>query len=293
VTATASAVLAIGLPSHAGAGTPIGETFAPTSTCQADTTNIQIGAPEARYTVPGPGVITSWSFTSGAIAPIEVRLKLAVPAGGANLTITRQSARRVGPAPGTTGTFNTREPVLGGELLGFYMTNAAHCSRAASLPYSVGTAVGDQPPGATTSYGDSLIHQLDIAAVLEPDADGDGFGDETQDACPADAALQEAPCDRIAPETQITKGPKDKVKTKKKRAPATFHFTGTDARAIASFQCSLDGAAFVPCTSPRKVKVKKGRHTFSVRAVDQAGNVDGAPATDTWKVKKKKNKRRK
>jgi hypothetical protein len=39
------------------------------------------------------------------------------------------------------------------------------------------------------------------------------------------------------------------------------------------------------------VKVKKGRHTFSVRATDQDGNVDGSPATDNWKVKKKKKKK--
>jgi hypothetical protein len=35
------------------------------------------------------------------------------------------------------------------------------------------------------------------------------------------------------------------------------------------------------------VTVKKGKHTFEVQAVDEAGNV-GAPATDTWKRKKRK-----
>jgi hypothetical protein len=34
--------------------------------------------------------------------------------------------------------------------------------------------------------------------------------------------------------------------------------------------------------------VKKGKHTFEVRAVDAAGNVDPTPASDTWKRKKKK-----
>jgi hypothetical protein len=94
--------------------------------------------------------------------------------------------------------------------------------------------------------------------------------------------------DTSAPDTAITKGPKKK--TKKKRA--TFEFTGSDARAVGSFQCSLDGGAFTACTSPHTVKVKKGRHTFSVRATDQAGNVDASPATDDWKVKKKKKKKK-
>jgi hypothetical protein len=93
--------------------------------------------------------------------------------------------------------------------------------------------------------------------------------------------------DTLAPQAQITKGPKDKTKKKQ----ATFEFTGTDARAIASFQCKLDAGAFAPCTSPHNVKVKKGKHSFQVQAVDQAGNV-GVPATDDWKVKKKRGKRK-
>ncbi len=108
------------------------------------------------------------------------------------------------------------------------------------------------------------MRRANIAATLEPDADGDGFGDDTQDACPTSAATNN---DCAPPAATITNGPKDK--TQKKRA--TFEFTGADARAVASFQCSLDGGTFAPCTSPRTVKVKKGKHTFQVQAVDQAG----------------------
>ena len=50
----------------------------------------------------------------------------------------------------------------------------------------------------------------------------------------------------------------------------------------------LDGAAFAPAASPDTVKVKKGKHNFEVRAKDAAGNVDSSPASDDWKVKKKK-----
>jgi hypothetical protein len=93
------------------------------------------------------------------------------------------------------------------------------------------------------------------------------------------------PLDSAPPNATITKGPKNKTKKK----TATFEFTGTDTRAISGFQCKLDSAAFVPCTSPHTVKVKKGKHTFQVQALDQAGNL-GAPATDDWKVKKKRKK---
>jgi hypothetical protein len=88
--------------------------------------------------------------------------------------------------------------------------------------------------------------------------------------------------DSAAPSATITDGPKDKTKKKK----ATFEFTGSGATALAGFQCSLDGAPSVACASPYTVKVKKGKHTFQVEAIDQAGNVS-SPATDDWKVKKK------
>jgi hypothetical protein len=95
--------------------------------------------------------------------------------------------------------------------------------------------------------------------------------------------VEPTPPDTTAPLATITGGPKDKTRKK----TATFEFTGTDARAVASFQCSLDGSAFATCSSPHMVKVKKGKHALQVQAIDEAGNV-GVPATDTWKRKRKK-----
>ena len=87
-----------------------------------------------------------------------------------------------------------------------------------------------------------------------------------------------------APETTITKGPKNKTKKKK----ATFEFTATEP---STFECLVDNKqTFKPCSSPTTVRVKKGKHQFAVFATDVAGNVDGSPATDSWKVKKKRKK---
>jgi hypothetical protein len=140
--------------------------------------------------------------------------------------------------------------------------------------------MGDTAQSATAAFSPAMNVRLDISASLEPDADSDGFGDETQDCDPTDPARGE---DCAAPNATITKRPKNKTKKKK----ATFEFTGTDTRAISGFQCKLDAGPFAPCTSPHTVKVKKGKHTFQVQAIDQAGDV-GSPATDTWKRKKKK-----
>jgi len=83
------------------------------------------------------------------------------------------------------------------------------------------------------------------------------------------------------PDTKIDKGPKKKTKKKK----ATFEFSSTTAGT--TFECSVDGKTFAPCTSPFEVKVKKGKHEFEVRAV-LAGVHDGSPADQSWKVKKPK-----
>ncbi len=93
------------------------------------------------------------------------------------------------------------------------------------------------------------------------------------------------PGDTNPPDTQITKRPKDKTKKK----TAVFEFSSSEAGS--TFECSLDGAQFAPCSSPDTLKVKKGKHSFEVRAKDAAGNVDGSPASDSWKVKKKKKKK--
>jgi hypothetical protein len=88
--------------------------------------------------------------------------------------------------------------------------------------------------------------------------------------------------DTTAPDTQITAGPKAKS-TKRK---ASFAFTSTEPGS--TFECKLDDAAFAACSAPLEIKVEKGKHSFEVRATDASGNIDTTPATQTWKVKKKK-----
>ncbi|MEZ4364711.1 MAG: kelch repeat-containing protein [Kofleriaceae bacterium] len=63
---------------------------------------------------------------------------------------------------------------------------------------------------------------------------------------------------------------------------ATFEFGSDDPSA--TFECSLDGATFVPCTSPWVVgPLAEGAHTLVIRAIDAAGNVS-APVEITWEV---------
>ena len=63
---------------------------------------------------------------------------------------------------------------------------------------------------------------------------------------------------------------------------AVFGFASTVAGA--TFECSLDGAAFEPCTSPKTYAgLTGGPHTFAVRA-SAGGQTDPTPATFNWLV---------
>jgi hypothetical protein len=63
---------------------------------------------------------------------------------------------------------------------------------AVRLPIRAGDQIGFHQFGAMPDAfnGSTLL----VSGVIEPDADHDGYGDETQDACPAEAALHVAPC---------------------------------------------------------------------------------------------------
>jgi virginiamycin B lyase len=85
--------------------------------------------------------------------------------------------------------------------------------------------------------------------------------------------------DVTPPETSITKRPHRKLEKRRAR----FKFTADEPDA--TFECKLDKRAFRACSSPRTYKrLKKGKHKFSVRAVDAAGNVDPSPAKDKFKI---------
>ena len=69
-----------------------------------------------------------------------------------------------------------------------------------------------------------------------------------------------------------------------------FTFSGSDTGGLhptTPFECKLDAAPFtsVACSSPKDITgLSAGSHTFQVRAVDAAGNIDSTPASFTWTV---------
>jgi hypothetical protein len=66
---------------------------------------------------------------------------------------------------------------------------------------------------------------------------------------------------------------------------ATFRFRSTEAGS--RFQCRHMNGAWMSCTSPKLYTgLTLGLHTFRVRAIDRALNVDPTPALDTWRIRR-------
>ena len=85
--------------------------------------------------------------------------------------------------------------------------------------------------------------------------------------------------DTTPPETTIDSGPSGTVTD----TSATFAFSSSEGSS--TFECSVDGAPFGSCSSPKAYSgLTSGSHTFQVRATDPAGNVDASPASRSWTV---------
>jgi hypothetical protein len=84
--------------------------------------------------------------------------------------------------------------------------------------------------------------------------------------------------DTSAPDTTIDSSPSEP-------SPADVSFDFSSSESGSSFECSLDGAPFTPCSSPEPYTgLASGPHTFEVRATDAVGNTDATPAMFAWSV---------
>lgn len=152
----------------------------------------------------------------------------------------------------------------------------------------IGAIVGT--PAPAIPEGSSLVRSIapGCATLLESSDDTDDSATDFVLTTPPTprantTAPTEAPCGggggALPPETAIDKRPKKNSKKRKAR----FEFSSPDP--AATFECKLDKRAYKPCTSPLKLKIKRGKHVFSVRAV-VGGTPDATPAEYRFKRKK-------
>jgi hypothetical protein len=171
----------------AGAATEIGQ-LAPGSSddCGLTVNTVQatIAGPPS-YEVPGPGgVITSWSIKEDVTASMA-RLQLWRPAGGTTFTLVGRSELESTTA-GNVSTFTTQIPAEEGALLGLRVaTGELSCAFFTGSTGDVvrydNTGASDAALGEMRNLLNATALRLNVSAIVEPDCDGDGFGDETQD----------------------------------------------------------------------------------------------------------------
>jgi hypothetical protein len=144
--------------------------------------------------VRSAGVITSWYFHDGSSLVSNLKLKV----GRLSLAGATIVGDSVAPALRYTnnmnGPFATRIPVQAGDYIGIYTSGTGNCSLSTTnASDTFVNAVGDLAPGVTAAVSLGTSFKFPVDAIVEADADSDGFGDETQDFCSSDAATQ-GPC---------------------------------------------------------------------------------------------------
>lgn len=192
----------------------------PTSGALAATTLGQVSPAEAEGYCPGGNAVVQSGLGSGS--------PYVIPAGGGVLTSYRIRAlsqetdqevvslkvlsetsegefavRATTPlallARGAVNNVPVRVPVAGGELIGYYFATNSNCvfpGQSGDKVASIASAT-DPQPGTTITADGGYAGRVNLAATLEPDVDRDGYGDETQDGCPANASVQ-ATCPVLA-----------------------------------------------------------------------------------------------
>jgi uncharacterized repeat protein (TIGR01451 family) len=201
------AVLALAVATApAQASVTIGQTQGATEGCSSNLANVQAatsGGPS--YASPVDGVVVSWNYLALASAP-SLKLRIYQPgADESQWTARSESAQKPsGTGAGQVGAnrLNTFPespgiPIKSGYHLG--LTTPAGSWGCIGTGNNADVIRQGSPPGPAidstgTFPGPNVQLKLDLSAVIEPDADGDLFGDETQDSCPTDPAVHTGGC---------------------------------------------------------------------------------------------------
>ncbi len=184
---SASAAIEVGSDCQAN-GMVVGVTLFPLAV--APENSLPIG-------VPTSGVATKWRVRSPGPDVHMEKLKVLRPIFAPNQAqvVAESSLEEV-----TDGreAFDIRIPVQAGDRFG--VTGKPGEGAIACIPGRPGdvsgTFFGESQPGSAQVFGEENGSQAAVSAVIEPDRDGDGFGDETQDECPQSATTQ-SKCPRV------------------------------------------------------------------------------------------------
>jgi hypothetical protein len=146
--------------------------------------------------VPAEGVLTSWRIRSLSPTAAAARLGVfrLVDAGKFQLVAASgEEAAVFGP-----NTFKARIPVKAGDRFGTIPAAGEFFSCLTGNPDDHSWShKGVVEVGGIYQFAAGVNTRVPIVGVVEPDVDGDGYGDETQDGCPRSAAAH-VPCPPVA-----------------------------------------------------------------------------------------------
>lgn len=183
----------LALASTASAAKEVGEPCTATGT-QANRTLLVFNganAPAMQPVVPEEPaqVITSWKVRVGpGLAPLPQRLEVYRVLNEAQDYRKEAESATVTVSEGVN-VFPARIPVKSFTgYLGLYGAGGTFACNLA--PQLAGAFEGAAAVGETRRVSTSIGLGVPLTATVEDDRDGDGYGDETQDKCPTNAALQ-------------------------------------------------------------------------------------------------------
>jgi RTX calcium-binding nonapeptide repeat (4 copies) len=186
VAVAALVILPWALPGKARAATQLGQVSPPFPFLAPSGNFVQLQTATIPYKVPFPGgVITGWSHMGSAEdgSAGSGRLQLWRQVGMTTdfLLVGRSDLESF--TAGIVNRFATRLPVSGGEILGLRGENAASTYDGMAGDNVFELSGGDPAPGETRGAvgAPNPVTLVNVSAVLEPDCDKDGLGDETQD----------------------------------------------------------------------------------------------------------------
>ncbi|HEU4737543.1 MAG TPA: hypothetical protein VFS54_00515 [Solirubrobacterales bacterium] len=303
--ATVASVLAAVAPASAAAATEIG------SNCAATNVENELAffdlahapAEPLSATAPSSGVITRGKVTVGfALDPglITVRPQVYRAAGGNQYTLVGEGGE-FSVATGTSA-FATRIPVQAGDHVGIAGRYEGEAIGLFCQTFAVGDVMAytDESPaiGGNATFDQATGYRAPISAVIEPDADNDGFGDETQDACPQSAAFQ-TPCPPVvlSTSTQVKKNSVTVIVTSSTAAPVTVKGVaklgkGKKAKMNGGTQNLLPGTLnkyrlFFTKGLKNKLKELSPQKKVTLKVTVSGTSVSGAVTKKTLKVKLK------
>lgn len=188
------AAAAVTAPASASAATDFGNACTATTTSPGVTVVMTGKAPANPLPIAAPvaGVITKAKFTL-PVTPITIptEVKTLRPTGPPGTYQVIESSSSL-PVTGGTSSYDVRLPVQVGDLLGVASGLGSLMCSTPNAGDTVGTAPGLLPPGASAAFASLPSTAIPLVASIEPDADADGYGDETQDGCPQSAAYHDA-----------------------------------------------------------------------------------------------------